>query len=237
MPTAVILADPSLKISYVNPASVKLLRGLESLLPVKVDAIVGQNIDIFHKNPSYQRQLLSDPANLPRRAKIQVGPETLDLLISPVRDTAGKTIATMVTWDIVTEKLRLEAQNLDAQGKIDAVSRTNAVIEFKMDGTILHANDNFCSAMGYSLDEIRGKHHSMFVDDDYRASPEYRDFWVKLNRGEYVSGELKRVAHPVSPDLEMTEICDRVLRAQGPAILFENATGFDMPVLGNLFGT
>ncbi|OYW31369.1 MAG: hypothetical protein B7Z51_05325, partial [Methyloversatilis sp. 12-65-5] len=60
-----------------------------------------------------------------------------------------------------------------------------------------------------------------------------RDFIAQLEK----MGELKRVARPVSPNLEMTEICDRVLRAQGPAILFENATGFDMPVLGNLFGT
>ncbi len=192
MPTAVILADSSLRITYVNPASVKLLRGLESLLPVKVDQIVGQNIDIFHKNPAYQRNLLSDPSALPRRAKIKVGPETLDLLISAVRDEAGKPIATMVTWDVVTEKERLEIRNNDYAGQMAAINRSYAVIEFNLDGTIVSANENFLATVGYRLEEIQGKHHGMFVDDQYRQSAEYREFWAKLGRGENMVGEFQR---------------------------------------------
>jgi len=63
--------------------------------------------------------------------------------------------------------------------------------------------------------------------------PEVRDFVTRLE----AMGELKRVRTPVDPNLEMTEVCDRTLRAAGPALLFENPTGYDMPVLGNLFGT
>jgi methyl-accepting chemotaxis protein len=77
---------------------------------------------------------------------------------------------------------------------LDAVSRSLAVIEFKPDGTILTANQNFLSAMGYTIDEIKGRHHSMFVDAAYRNSPEYATFWQKLGRGEFEAAEFKRFA-------------------------------------------
>jgi PAS domain-containing protein len=67
-------------------------------------------------------------------------------------------------------------------GMINAVNRVQAVIEFSMDGKILHANENFLKALGYSLEEIKGNHHSMFVDADYRRSSDYRLFWEKLGR-------------------------------------------------------
>jgi methyl-accepting chemotaxis protein len=78
-------------------------------------------------------------------------------------------------------------------GMINAVNRVQAVIEFSMDGKILHANENFLKALGYSLEEIKGNHHSMFVDADYRRSSDYRLFWEKLGRGEYDAGQYKRV--------------------------------------------
>ena len=95
-----------------------------------------------------------------------------------------------MTWEVITEKVRLE---LDFGGQITAISKAQAVIEFQMDGTIQAANENFLKAVGYQLEEIRGKHHGMFVTDEYRVSAEYRDFWAKLNRGEYVAGEFFRV--------------------------------------------
>ena len=84
-------------------------------------------------------------------------------------------------------------RNADYAGQIAAVSKAQAVIEFKMDGTVIAANDNFLKALGYTLDEVKGKHHSMFVDDAYRQSPEYKDFWSRLNRGENVSDGFKRI--------------------------------------------
>ncbi len=62
-----------------------------------------------------------------------------------------------------------------------------------MDGTIVQANDNFLRALGYMADEIKGKHHGIFVEENYRTSPDYREFWAKLNRGEFQSGEYKRI--------------------------------------------
>jgi methyl-accepting chemotaxis protein len=74
----------------------------------------------------------------------------------------------------------------------EAIGRSQAVIEFQMDGTVVDANENFLKVMGYSLEEIKGKHHSMFTDEAHRQSADYREFWGKLNRGEPQAGEYKR---------------------------------------------
>ena len=91
--------------------------------------------------------------------------------------------------DVTIQKL----EAADSHGQMDAISRSQAVIEFKLDGTILKANDNFCTAIGYRPDEIVGRHHAMFVDSAYAQSQSYRDFWAKLSRGEFHSGEYQRV--------------------------------------------
>src|SRR5262245_59519240 len=85
-------------------------------------------------------------------------------------------------------------QAVDFAGQVAAISRSQAVIEFQLDGTIITANDNFCAAIGYSLEEIQGRHHSLFVDEAQRQSADYREFWLKLGRGEFAAGEFKRVA-------------------------------------------
>ena len=82
----------------------------------------------------------------------------------------------------------------DALAQAIAIGKSQAVIEFNMDGTIITANQNFLDALGYRLDEIQGKHHSMFVTPEERVSAEYRAFWANLNRGEYQAAEYKRVA-------------------------------------------
>jgi len=108
-PVNVLFADKDeLKITYANPSSVKTLKTLEQYLPISVDQLVGQCIDIFHKNPAHQRKLLSDPANLPHKTQIQLGPEILDLLVSPIFDENKNYLGPMVTWDIVTQKLKNE---------------------------------------------------------------------------------------------------------------------------------
>ncbi|WP_242530515.1 methyl-accepting chemotaxis protein [Nocardioides aromaticivorans] len=109
-PTNMMFADREFVIRYMNPASLETLRKLEEHLPVKADDIVGASLDIFHKTPSYQRGILSDAGNLPRRANIKVGPEVLDLLVSPIRDAAGEYVGAMATWEVITEKVRMEEE-------------------------------------------------------------------------------------------------------------------------------
>ena len=81
----------------------------------------------------------------------------------------------------------------DLEGQVAAIHRSQAVIEFNLDGTIISANDNFLRAVGYTNEEIRGKHHSIFVDPEYAKSDEYRAFWEKLRRGEYDAKQYKRI--------------------------------------------
>lgn len=76
----------------------------------------------------------------------------------------------------------------------DAICRSQAVIEFAPDGTILWANDLFLRTMGYGLGEIQGRHHRMFCEPDYAASAHYATFWTKLSRGEFDAGEYGRRA-------------------------------------------
>ncbi|HEX4895678.1 MAG TPA: methyl-accepting chemotaxis protein [Solimonas sp.] len=82
----------------------------------------------------------------------------------------------------------------DMHALLAALDRSQAVIEFSPDGTILKANANFLNTVGYTLDEIRGQHHGLFVEPEYRASAEYRAFWDKLGRGEFDAGQYKRIA-------------------------------------------
>lgn len=82
----------------------------------------------------------------------------------------------------------------ELHAKLDALSKSQAVIEFKLDGTIITANENFLSVLGYKLDEIQGRHHSMFVEPAFKDSAEYRAFWESLGRGQFQAAEYKRVA-------------------------------------------
>ena len=107
-PTNIILANKDLDITYVNPATVNALKPLAHLLPVPLDKVVGSNVDIFHKDPSFQRNILSNPSNLPHRAYIKLGDETLDLLVSGIYDESGDYVGPMVTWELVTEKRKKE---------------------------------------------------------------------------------------------------------------------------------
>jgi methyl-accepting chemotaxis protein len=113
-PTNVMLAGLDLKIRYVNPASLSLLRKLERHLPIKADNVLGSSIDVFHKNPAHQRQILSDPKNLPVRTNIQIGPEIADLLVTAIFDKDKNYLGPMITWDLITEKLEADRRIKDA---------------------------------------------------------------------------------------------------------------------------
>jgi methyl-accepting chemotaxis protein len=109
---------------------------------------------------------------------------------NPILDLNGRPCKVVKFATDVTEQ---KLTNADYKGQIAAICKSQAVIEFKMDGTIITANENFLGAMGYTLDEVQGRHHSIFVEPTYRDSAEYKDFWAALNRGEYQSAEFKRL--------------------------------------------
>ncbi|SUS03268.1 Chemotaxis protein (modular protein) [uncultured Defluviicoccus sp.] len=110
---------------------------------------------------------------------------------NPVLDGAGRVAKVVKFATDITEQ---KAASANYEGQLSAISKSQAVIEFSLDGRILTANENFLKTLGYSIEEIRGQHHSMFVDPETRASGSYRLFWDKLARGEYDSGQYKRIA-------------------------------------------
>jgi methyl-accepting chemotaxis protein len=114
----------------------------------------------------------------------------IQAVYTPVKDEVGRvTKVVKIATDVTAERLRVA----DFEGQIAAVSKSQTVVEYSLDGTILSANDNFLRTLGYSFDEIKGRSQSMFVTDSERQSPAYREFWAKLNRGEFESAEYKRI--------------------------------------------
>jgi methyl-accepting chemotaxis protein len=121
---------------------------------------------------------------------LEIGDGRFDYDFAPAseRDVLGNSLIQM-RQQLIDQKHR----DADYRGQIAAIGKSLAVIEFNMDGTIIQANDNFLNTMGYTLQEIQGKHHRMFADESFGRSAAYADFWAKLNRGEYVSDEIKRL--------------------------------------------
>lgn len=109
---------------------------------------------------------------------------------NPVFDPNGKPFKVVkFATDITEEKIK----NADYEGQISAVHKSQAVIEFNLDGTILKANDNFLTTLEYTSEEIIGKHHSLFVEEEEQTSEKYRNFWKQLALGKYQSGEFMRI--------------------------------------------
>ncbi len=188
----IMIADAKLNITYLNDATRELLKqaedDLKKELPrFQVDKLVGSNIDIFHKNPSHQRGMLSK-LTTQHRATISVGPHSFDLIVTPLKHGQAVT-GFVVEW----ADARARLQNLDYQAQMEAISRVQAVIAFTPDGEVLSANQNFLEALDYRLDEIKGQHHRMFVDPDYAASQKYQDFWSQLRAGKVQAAEFVRL--------------------------------------------
>lgn len=135
----VIFSDTDFNITYINPASVRTLKTIEQYLPVKAENILGQSIDIFHKNPAHQRRILSDANNLPLDTEIQVGPETLDLLAVGIFDGDNNRLGTMVTWDVVTQKLANELEMSRIQSMMENIPINVMMADLK-DFTINYLN-------------------------------------------------------------------------------------------------
>ena len=187
--SGVMVADKDRNIIYANPAVNNLLKKYEAdirtVLPhFSADNLVGQNIDQFHKDPGHQRRILAD-LRAPMSSSIVVGDVNFDLKLTPLLDAQGNPNGAMVEWVDKTE------YNLTSN-KLGALDRSQGVIEFRPNGEILTANENFLNLMGYDEREIVGKHHRIFVDKDYASSPEYKELWAKLNRGEFQAGEFLR---------------------------------------------
>ncbi len=118
-PTNIMYCNRDLVIQYMNPQSFKTLEGISQYLPIAVDKVVGSKIDIFHKNPAHQQKLLASDKNLPIRSTIDVGPEKLDLLVSAIYDADKKYVGAMVTWEVITQQLKIKDDNARIQSMME----------------------------------------------------------------------------------------------------------------------
>lgn len=189
--SAMMMIDRDFVVTFINGATQKLLsdkaEAFKQIWPgFNHEKIIGTCIDIFHKDPAHQRQLLSDPTRLPYRTDINVGDMKISLFVSGIFDNENNYVGNVLEWDDVTE------QRLN-KGIIEIIQDHQATIEFTMDGHIIKANENFLKVMGYGLEEIQGKHHAIFVDEDFKRSTKYREFWEELKSGKILKGKFRRV--------------------------------------------
>jgi len=189
--SAIMMVDRNFIVTYTNQATRDLLSknaaAFRAIWPsFDPEKILGVCIDMFHKNPSHQRQLLSDPSRLPYKTDITVGELKVQLVVNGLFDAQKTYVGNILEWQDVTA-IRTNA------GMLAALDKAQAVIEFTIDGKILYANENFLNTLGYSLNEVRGQHHSIFVEPSYRQGTDYRLFWEKLARGDFDTGQYKRI--------------------------------------------
>ena len=229
--SALMMVDRDFVVTYTNEPTRELLKKNEAafrrLWPsFEADKIVGTCIDTFHKNPEHQRKLLADPSKLPIRTEITIGDVKIALLVNGAFDGKGNHVGNILEWrDVTAERLN--------SGMLEAINKAQAVIEFSTDGKIQHANENFLKAIGYTLEEIRGQHHSMFVEPAYKQSAEYRLFWEKLARGEFDAGQYKRLGKG-GKEIWIQASYNPILDANGKAFkVVKYATDVTASVLAN----
>jgi methyl-accepting chemotaxis protein len=181
-PMSALFVDADGIIQYLNRAAFEALRSIEEHLPARADQLIGRTADFLHRD---QRRLLADPGSLPHRAVVSLGSERLSLVITAVYGPDRTFAGALFTWEFVTK-------TADWASQIEAINRSQIVVEFNPDGTILSANRNFQDVFGLSPDEVRGKHHETLVDDEVRHSADYREMWPRLQRGQFHSGEFRR---------------------------------------------
>ncbi|MDD4927287.1 MAG: PAS domain-containing protein, partial [Methylotenera sp.] len=196
---AIMTIDRNFIVNYVNTASMKLFNGnreeFKKVFPsFDPDKIVGTCIDVFHKNPQHQRQLLATPVHLPFSTEIKVGPLTIALYVTAIYGTKGDYVGNILEWRDITEAKKREIQDFDSRSQKQAIDIFQGAIELDLDGNILFANETYLSMLGYSANELIGRHVSLVLDPNFAKSAEYSALWARLIKGEYVSGQYKRIA-------------------------------------------
>jgi len=247
-PTSMMFCDRDLKIRYMNPSSELLLRRIEKYLPCKVDEMLGRSIDMFHKNPEHQRRILADPKNLPHKARIRVGPEYADLLVSAILDTDRNYLGPMLTWDIVTQQVEL-AEKVDKAAK-DAQMVTQSLIQ------VLDRTDTAETAEDVaqvSLEAVREgfgwsygscwmvdsqENALRHLTDSGTVSEEFRRVTAeaRFREGEGLAGKTWKSRDLVFvPDLSQVRDCSRAPAAQRAGI--KTAVCFPIISEGKVIGT
>ncbi len=243
-PVNIMYADRDLKLVYMNATAIKTFQRLEQHLPVKADQMVGQSIDIFHKNPQHQRRLLADPRNLPHSATIRLGPEYLELNAAAILDSNGEYLGPMVTWEYATEKYQTQQREAEAAANIAAINQLLlALARAKTVRDVIAAalssvREAFSWSYG-SFWEVHPDDHALrFVQDAGSVSEEFRRVTAeaRFREGEGINGQAWQARDLVFvPDLGEMKSCSRAPVARRCGL----KAGVCFPILlGNrVFGT
>lgn len=185
--TMVMITDRDLVIRYVNPPLLQQLKTCEEAIrrelpDFRAGSVVGSSIDLFHRCPEHQRALLQ-ALKQRHNATIRFGEIAFDLKVSPLKNGG-----VVVEWADAAARLL----NHDYAAQMAAIERNLAKIEFSPDGKVLTANNNFLQALGYRLDQIIARHHSLFLFPDDTASGQYAALWQGLGAGHFQAGEFRR---------------------------------------------
>jgi methyl-accepting chemotaxis protein len=190
---SVIITDANERIEYVNPGFTKMtgfsfddVKGKKPGEVLQGKLTDAKTKHLIRESIKAQKPLYTEILNYSKSGESY----WVSLAINPVFGKDGKIERFISIQSNVTST---KEKALDFSMQLDAISRSQAVISFNMDGTIITANENFLKTMGYSLEEIQGKHHSMFAEPQFAKSQEYLDFWLKLNRGEFQQAEYRRL--------------------------------------------
>ncbi|MFK8067799.1 MAG: PAS domain S-box protein, partial [Gammaproteobacteria bacterium] len=193
--SVIMMVDRDLIINYVNDAAVEMFSKNKDVFVKEwpdfdPENIIGTCIDMFNRNPQQQRELFAEPANFPAQEYLYIGDFTFTLNVTALYNVENNYVGNTLQWNDVTRERLMEK---DYAGQLDAISKSQAVIEFEPDGTIIKANENFCATVGYSEEEIVGKHHSLFITPEDKSSAAYKQFWEKLGSGQFDAGQYKRI--------------------------------------------
>ena len=186
----ILVTDTNWKVVYATPAVLAFLKTVEADLRAalprfSLTGLIGSDIDVFHRHPMHDRAAVARSTQ-PLHTTIRLGAHDVEELVRPLRK-GGKLAGYVVVW---TES---SSGNFDLAQQVAAVNRTHATVEFKPDGMVTKANENFLKLMGYTAGEVEGRHHRMFVLPAERDTQGYADFWLKLAKGEAFIASFKRV--------------------------------------------
>ncbi len=185
----VMIVDKDFQITYINESLRKCLKEIETEIRSTVpgfsaDSAAGLNLSQLHQEQGADTKLTVSVAK-GHKSRLNVAGTFFDLISTPLFDNRQQAAGYAIEW--------LRPEITDCQGQVTAINKAQAVIEFDLNGNIITANKNFCGAMGYDISEIRGKHHSLFIEESYRNSREYSEFWDDLRRGNFKSAKYKRL--------------------------------------------
>lgn len=217
-----ILADRNFNIVYMNPASERALKKIEHLLPCQVDQILGQSIDIFHKHPEHQRAIVADPKNLPHRAEIKLGDETLDLSVTALMDAEGHYMGPMVTWEIITAKKAAEEQAIKFTQMVENSSVQLILADRNFDIVYLNpASQKALKKIEHLLpcpvEQIMGQSIDIFHKHPEHQRAIVRDPANLPHRAEIALGD-------ETLDLSVTALMDAEGKYMGPLVSWEVIT-------------